>query len=126
MKTYMKPDMLVTEFTPNEAVAACDYVYTEEFPAQTVVCIVEGEETIFASGNNNCDAKITGGDLIWYDSPYESQGYASGYYYVWYTGTASAQPSDTEQKILGDLGITSMGYHAGLATSEIISSHNHS
>lgn len=127
MKKYVRPDVFVTEFQANEAVALCETTTQTNWPSQTITCVVDGDTQIFYDG---CTESASNGILVYMDDPtYVTE----GWYYVWYNGNVGTQPSATEQKMIDEvLSAPSVnkkgtpGWHAGLASNTIISIHNHS
>lgn len=110
MKTYVKPDIEVTAFMLNEAIAACTPTSETKYDEQNISCaIVSGE----AHG-------------IFYDG---CSSYANGYlktvsgvtYYVWQDGSVGGRPDSAGEDLIKLLGIPGPGYHAGVASPTIIS-----
>ncbi len=108
-KVYSKPDFDVVEFAVSEAIATCETETSTVYPEQTIQCIVAETDTVFYSG---CSSSASQGKLVNYNNTL---------YYVWYNGHVSKQPTSDQQALLSALGITSPGWHAGPATSEVIS-----
>ena len=116
MKEYVKPDVFVTEFAVNEAVAACTDTTEKEFEEQKIICVINGEEVIFYNG---CTNSATKGDLATYRGTL---------YYLWYNGEVSGEPTNEQKQLIqgiqGAAGVSGPGWHAGPATAEIITTHN--
>lgn len=116
---YSKPQFNVTEFVPTEAISVCTDEISKSYANQTINCIINGSETIFY---DDCTNSAKNGQLVTYDGTT---------YYVWYNGTVSGKPT-TEQQTKLDAILTlagvngEPGWHAGPATSTIITTHNHS
>ncbi len=118
MKEYQKPEMKSVEFKANESVAACEMSSNVTYDEQTVNCMFDGSDTIFG---DNCKGNAT------------TKGYLVDYndktYFVWYNGKIGARPTDTSllDTLVGMTGNKSgAGWHAGVATSTIISALNNS
>lgn len=123
MKKYMKPDMLVTEFTPNEAISLCETTTSNEWNNQTIDCVINGNETIFYDG---CDTKAADGMLKWVDANSEYD-VTAGYYYCWSASTTGKPDDDEQAKIdylMGLFGKSGPGWHVGPATPDVIKVHN--
>lgn len=118
-RVYEKPQLSITEFVPDMAISVCYDEVSTEYKDQTIECIINGSETIFDS---DCQKSVSNGQLVTYDGTT---------YYVWYNGTVSGRPT-TEQQTKLDAILTlagvkgQSGWHAGPATSTIITTHNHS
>ena len=116
MKEYVKPDVFVTEFAVNEAVAACTDTTEKEFEEQKIICVINGEEVIFYNG---CTNSATKGDLVTYKGTL---------YYLWYNGSVGGKPSTDGEALIKaiqkEAGVSGSGWHAGPATAEIITTHN--
>lgn len=125
MKEYVKPDVLITEFRLNEAIAACEA--SSSVNPVNVSCLIKSgtAEGVFYSGG--CDFVASSSNLItlngkqylyWYGPdggfPQESGTNADGYY----VGT-------TLMDKLKDAGISQFSgsnvLHAGPATPKVIS-----
>lgn len=115
---YVKPELDVTVFTLNQAITACETTTSEKWDNQTVYCVVNGSETVFYDG---CENSASNGRLVTIDG---NSSYEGGVYYVWYTGTSQGRPDEAQQEILAQCGISGPGWHAGPASSTIISIHN--
>lgn len=122
---YTKPEFLVTEFTPNEAISLCQDTTDIEWNNQTVQCVVNGTEAIFYSG---CQNQVSDGSIKYLEA-YSGDGFTidEGYYYCWSAST-TAKPDATQQKkidyLMGQFGVSDGGWHVGPATAEIITVHN--
>lgn len=116
MKEYVKPDVFVTEFALNEAVAVCTDITETKYNNQTIYCVINGSETIFYNG---CTNSATKGDLVTYKGTL---------YYLWYNGEVSGEPTNEQKQLIqgiqGAAGVSGPGWHAGPATAEIITTHN--
>ena len=116
MKEYVKPDVFVTEFALNEAVAACTDTTEKEFEEQKIICVINGEEVIFYNG---CTNSATDGKLVTYNGTL---------YYLWYNGSVGGKPSTDGEALIKaiqkEAGVSGSGWHAGPATAEIITTHN--
>ncbi len=116
---YVKPELNVTVFELNQAIAACETTTESKWNNQTVYCVVNGSETIFYDG---CANDANNGRLVTIAGNAQ---YPGGIYYVWKTGSASGNPpTPSQQEILNQCGISGPGWHAGPATPEIITVHN--
>lgn len=122
MKAYMKPDVFVTEFQVNEAIAACDRVVTGSttvttYPAQTVTCEIGGQtERIFSAGTSGCATAA---------SQYALGYYENVYYICWYSPTevGGGRPSDEQKALMAAIsGVRDpQGWHYCAVASEDIS-----
>lgn len=116
MKEYVKPDVFVTEFALNEAVAVCTDITETKYNNQTIYCVINGSETIFYNG---CTNSATDGKLVTYNGTL---------YYLWYNGSVGGKPSTDGEALIKaiqkEAGVSGSGWHAGPATAEIITTHN--
>lgn len=138
MKNYVKPDVFVTEFQVNEAVAYCDP--TNVYNEVTVNCVITGSHDIFYdlcdSNYNNClIITYNGGEyLVWANTSGGGAGSGSRKGGGGTGGTGGGMDSSLLEAIL-DAGVAqgkiSAGYnwsdyHAGLITPDITSVRNQS
>lgn len=102
MKSYSKPEFFVTEFTMNEAIAACDSKVTGTnvttvYPAQTVTCAIGGQtEHVFSNGTSGCATAASKYAFGYYDKVY---------YFCWYadTGSSGVIPTDAQKKLMASV-----------------------
>ena len=142
MRSYVKPVMQVERFVAKNAVASGCYEATNTtFPAQTVNCIINGNESIFNKSQSGSTCQYdatTSGTLAYYEGgtyTYNRKTYTldAGYYFVWKNGSVSGQPSGEAtaklSAIESALGVTSAigksGWHAGTVTYEQYTAMNH-
>ena len=124
MRRYEKPVMAVEKFTAKNAVATGCYNQTyTTIPAQTIKCVIEGSEKVFAEGTSGCTNEVSSGYYGYYNgTPY----------FVWYTGTQSTQATEKqtallsaiEQAVGANSAIGKMGWHAGPVSQETYSKMN--
>ena len=109
MKSYNRPEIFVTEFMANEAVAGCDRVVTgtettTTYDKQTVYCIIGGQtETVFN----------TASDCSTSSSQWGVTEYSGKMYFVWFTyagDTGSLKDPDTTTL---DILVTKLGFTSG-------------
>lgn len=121
MKKYQKPLIEIETFMPNVAVAtSCHSTIegtTTTYPAQTVNCVIEGQETIFQSGTSGCKSVVS----LSTTGSYDFITYNNQLYFCWKgspTSNPDSEKTDLLDKIMQQGGYESgRGWHAGPATT---------
>lgn len=141
MKAYNKPEFYVTEFAPNASVSVCTIDTNKIYNPQEITCIMSGnKETAFNDLIGGCNTELKDNT----STAFEDHGvvdYDSKSYFVWYDSSITSKPDDSQQTLFDNImnaffslfkaegyntPSNGRGYHAGLATAEIISSQNQS
>lgn len=115
MKEYVRPDVFVTEFRLNSAVAATEY------KEQDITCaILSGEShgVFYSDCQSNIDGNGSKAYLKTIEFPVNSG--ITNTYLVWYDGHVGGRPNADGEALIKALGIQGSGWHAGIATPTII------
>ena len=118
--------MNVTRFTADRAFASVGCTRTSlgssnVYSAQTVNCVINGEESIFTSSTSGCESEVSlSGGTNYYFTTYNNVDY-----FVWYDGNVASQPTTDQQTLIDAIlsscglstgGASNAGWHAGTYT----------